>query len=226
MHTRLSLALLTAAGIGSSHAAVIYSQSFDTFDDALTSSVYFDADPTYDGIADPVLTGADLGANSNLNGKLSQQQSSLFPQGGTYFLFSNTLGTLPVAEVWGTNSSQVIPVVAGGLYQFSFYLAAVGTGNAAVISPRINGVTLNGVTVDGQTNPGNATYSTAFTWVKHTYRWQAPTTGFADLSLVNFTTTDVGNDFGIDSITFENIPEPSAALLGALGVLGLMRRRR
>ena len=225
MHTHLSLALLVAAGIGSSHAAVIYSQGFDTFDDALTSSVYFDADPVYDGIADAPV-GADLGANANLNGKLSTQQSSLLPQGGTYFLFSNTLGTIPVGEVWGTNSSQLVPVVAGSFYQLSFYLAGVNAIAPAVISPRIDGVTLDSLVVDGIQNPTNATYSTALAWVKHTYRWQAPATGFADLSLVNFTDTSTGNDFGIDTIVFETVPEPSAAFLGALGILGLMRRRR
>lgn len=226
MKPQLFLASLAVAGIGGSQAAVLYTQGFDTFDDALTSSVYFDADPVYDGIADPLLTGADLTANTNSNGRLSTLQSGTAAQSGTHFLFANTLGTIPVAEVWGTNSSQMVPVVAGGLYQFSFYLAGINTIAPAVISPRINGINLEGVTVEGQTNPTTASYSSPTTWVKHTYRWQATTTGFADLSLVNLTTVDVGNDFGIDTIAFESIPEPGSALLGALGVLGLMRRRR
>lgn len=39
-------------------------------------------------------------------------------------------------------------------------------------------------------------------------------------------TVNKQNDLEIDSVTLSVIPEPSAALLGALGLLGLLRRRR
>ncbi len=38
--------------------------------------------------------------------------------------------------------------------------------------------------------------------------------------------TNSGANIGINSFTVNTIPEPTAALLGALGLLGLMRRRR
>lgn len=224
MKTHLLITLFAAAAAGSSQAALIYSQTFDVFDDVPSSSIYFDADPVYDGIVGG-LTGADLVGNSNLNGKLVERNGSLFPQGGDYFLFTNTLGTIPQGEVWGTNASQVVTVEVGTVYEFSFYIAGTNTIAPGNLSPRINGVALENVTVEGQANPGTATYTTGVTWVKHTYRWQADTTT-ADLSVFNLTAVQNGNDFGLDTITFSSVPEPASALLGAFGLLGLMRRRR
>lgn len=74
-------------------------------------------------------------------------------------------------------------------------------------------------------NPGIATYS-ATGWTKHTYRWLADTTT-ADLGLYNGENETTGNDFGIDTIQFSSVPEPtSAAVLSAIGALSLLRRRR
>ncbi|QJE99090.1 PEP-CTERM sorting domain-containing protein [Luteolibacter luteus] len=225
----LLLTTLLAAAAGSAQAALVYSQTFDVFDDVPTSSIYFDAAPEYDGIVGG-LTGADLDANANLNGKLvTSGASGRLPQSGTHFLHSNTLGTptgsIPAGEVWGTNASQVPTVEIGTIYEFSFYIAAQNGTGPAIISPRINGVELQGLTVDGETNPANATYTAFGSWVKHTYYWEADTTT-ADLSLFNLRTADAGNDFYLDTITFSSVPEPGAALLGAFGFLGLMRRRR
>ncbi len=226
MKTLVLFASLVAA-TGSARAALIYSQTFDVFDDVPSSSVYFDAAPEYDGIVGG-LTGADLVGNSNLNGKLITVGSGgKTAQSGSYFLHSNTLGTIPQGEVWGTNASQVVTVEIGTVYEFSFYLSGQNAIAAAVLSPRINGVELQGLTVDGVTNPAAATYvsANAGTWVMHTYRWEADTTT-ADLSLFNFTAEQNGNDFYLDTITFSSVPEPGTAMLGALGLLGLARRRR
>lgn len=224
MKTPLLLVLL-AAGTASSHAALIYSQTFDVFDDVPTSSIYFDAAPEYDGIVGG-LTGADLVGNENLNGKLVTSNGGRLPQSGTHFLHTNTLGTIPEGgEVWGTNASQVATVEVGTVYEFSFYLSGQNGISPGVLSPRINGVALESVTVGGVTNPATATYAGAGSWVQHTYRWEADTTT-ADLSLFNLTTASAGNDFYLDTITFASVPEPASALLGAIGLLGLLRRRR
>lgn len=61
----------------------------------------------------------------------------------------------------------------------------------------------------GMENPDIATYS-ATGWTKHTYRWLADTTT-ADLGLYNGENETTGNDFGIDTIQFSSVPEPTSA---------------
>jgi hypothetical protein len=39
-------------------------------------------------------------------------------------------------------------------------------------------------------------------------------------------TTTLGNNWAIDNLTLNGVPEPRAALLGSLGLLALLRRRR
>ena len=199
--------------------ATIYTQSFDVFDDLPTSSVYFDAAAVYDGI-DGVNVGADLDSNANLNGQLTTGAA----QSGTYGLFTNTLGTTPAGEVWGTNSSQTITVEVGVIYEFSFYLRGMNTIAPGLLSARINGVALELVVVDGDANPGIATYANT-AWQQHTYRWLADSTS-ADLSLFNSRATATGNDFYLDTITFSSVPEPTSAVMLAAGLLGMIARRR
>lgn len=210
--------------ISASSGAVIYTQNFDTFDDVPNSTVFYDAAPVYDGISGTP-TGASLGGNANLNGRLLTQAGSLVAHSASYFLHTNTLGTIPAGEVWGTNSTQTIAVEVGEIYEFSFYLAGINGIAPAQLTAQINGVSLSSLVVDSVTNPGTATYTGATGWQQFTYRWQADSTT-ADLSIFNSQDTSTGNDFGLDTITFSSVPEPSAALLGVLGMAGLLRRRR
>jgi hypothetical protein len=43
---------------------------------------------------------------------------------------------------------------------------------------------------------------------------------------LRWTNTDSGTAFRLDDITLSAVPEPAAALLGPLGLFGLLRRRR
>ena len=208
-------------------AAWVYRQDFDTFDDIVNNYIYFDASPGYDAIP-----GADVGgslvANADLNGLIATSASSIASaQSGTHFLYSNTAASNVVGTVWGTDSSQIVSVVVGETYEFSFWMAGNIATNPALIVPSINGVDLRGLTVDGFTNPSTATYSSTV-WNKFTYRWLADST-VADLSLYNARTGGMGNDFGIDTIELTPVPVPEASgalLVCVTGLLAIFRRRR
>ena len=49
-----------------------------------------------------------------------------------------------------------------------------------------------------------------------------------DLVRLNSDTTNTGSrvDIGIDNLSFDQVPEPSSALLGGLGLLTILRRNR
>lgn len=210
-----------------SEGALVYFQNFDTFDDANNTLIYFEADSDYDGIAGPDKGARTSAPNANLNGLLDTSTSGIpAAQSGSHFLYSATGGLgLEAGVLWSTNESQVVSVTVGTIYEFSFWMAGNSTNNPASIIPFINGVGLQNVTVDGIENPGIATYSQTG-WTKHTYRWMADT-ATADLGLYSAGVETTGNDFGIDTIQFNSIPEPtSAVLVFAFGSsLFLVRRR-
>lgn len=89
-----------------------------------------------------------------------------------------------------------------------------------------------GATQNIDTTASNTTDSPANLYIPLTFSLASPATVDlgADDFLIRFRAendaTNAGANIGINSFAVNTIPEPSAALLGGLGLLGLLRRRR
>lgn len=131
---------------------------------------------------------------------------------GWYMLFNgSTTGT---SNAWSQN---IAGLVVGQQYQLSFDLFtafALDTENANL------NISVGGINVGSVLAPSGAlqwqNLSLTFTY-----------TGGTDLvSLLNIETAASGNDFGIDNITLNPVPEPFTMVLGALGIGAYIRKRR
>jgi hypothetical protein len=196
------------------HAQLIYVEDFDS-PIGTNGDVYFATSSTYNGVTDG--TGGGSGASfagnpTFLNGQIVQSASATYgsitaAQSGKYFLYANTGGGTPAAQVWGTLSA--IAVQPNRNYRFSYYLTNQDNIAPASIQELING-----------TNVGTAQQlSTTNTWTQISFVWNSGSNTTANLALFNNTATGSGNDFGIDTITLTDLtPEPSAFVPGMLFV--------
>lgn len=117
--------------------------------------------------------------------------------------------TVSVFGVYSTNLSTTAPA--------SFVIASLGMGGSG------NNAVLAGVTAD---SPLTFINSREFGT-----NWGGHAVGYAEVATAGagtygFTDTTPTNDVSMIAVEFRAIPEPSAALLGALGFLALLRRRR
>jgi hypothetical protein len=85
-------------------------------------------------------------------------------------------------------------------------------------------VIFNGTSIGTVTAP-----TTPAVWVPFSFRWNSGSSPSAAIELRNLNTDDIGDDFAIDDLSIQAVPEPTSLTLflsgGALG-LGWMRRRR
>jgi hypothetical protein len=145
------------------------------------------------------------------------------PQAGGAFLMVNGA---PVAgsEVWAQRGIAVIP---GGSYVFSAWVASLVAPAPAELVFAINGVALGAAFVPAG-RPGE--------WSRFEAVWEAGTARWADVTISNGSAERVGNDFGLDELSFSALPGadaaevPGPASLGLFGLavlgVGLVRRRR
>ena len=102
--------------------------------------------------------------------------------------------------VWSQNN---IAVTANTTYYFSAWGLTIVSGNNAILRFSINGTQV-GTTIslpDGYTNP-----SGPFNWVRFFGTWNSGASTTANLSIVNLQLAAGGNDFGLDDISFSNLP--------------------
>ena len=102
-----------------------------------------------------------------------------------------TIGTGDV-KAWCTATS--IPVQPNKNYTFSYYVASVSPDTPARLEPTINGVSLGA--------PITASPSTC-TWVLNSYTWNSGTNTTADLCIYDRESSQNGNDFAIDDLSFK-----------------------
>lgn len=114
-----------------------------------------------------------------------------------------------------------VPVVEGMRYRFTGYFAEAGGGTSSsqqLFEVRLDDQVLGQVDLDGLT-PGD--------WQELLHEFNATETNpTARLTIHALRTGGGGNNFAIDDISFMAVPEPSAAALLLLGLVGLILRRR
>lgn len=141
------------------------------------------------------------------------------PDGGNFLALDGSFETGPMSQ-------QLSGLTIGNKYDLSFYWAAAQqTGY-----PAINGLTeFLQVSLGGQKiNTSTVTFPqyNFVNWAKVTMTFTADAVNPV-LSFLSVGTPDGLPPFALlDGVSMEAVPEPSAALIGTLGVLALLRRRR
>lgn len=209
---RILSALMAAGAMSlavSANGALVAEWTFDTGNtDPAWTSVYAVSPPA--NIQDAgVYT---IGSNPSL---AHPAWTSYGPQGGDLMMICNG-GTALLAETaWGNTAA--VNLNAGQQYQFSFYSA-----NSYLVAPApLQVVVDNGVGALGTfTAPGVGV------WQLNTVAFTAPTTSGYTFKLNNLDIQFTGNDFALDTIRVESVPEPVSWAVLTLSGLLLMKRRR
>ena len=111
---------------------------------------------------------------------------------------------------------QAIPVVAGAEYSFSAWYVDLGPDNLSRLEFLVDGKSLG--IVDGSYNA----------WQNFSASWVGSQSGASILTIRDLRSNFLGNDFALDDLSVEAIPEPATASLFGLSAFGAMwmRRRR
>ena len=214
------LTLITSAvlAISNASAAIVLSTDFDN--SGVTSGDMTGIVWTENGLTAPTTLGASANIRTGLGGDVDAE-------GGYFSGDQNVKGSTEASPAWSTTWS--ITVGANDVDLSSIVLASAeanssGSLDAGNGSSNIN-LTIAGTTIDlteirsGNTTPVDLTYLTPVT---------LDASASYDVTFTVWENSSQGHFEGFDSVTFNGdvIPEPSATLLGALGLLALLRRRR
>jgi MYXO-CTERM domain-containing protein len=130
------------------------------------------------------------------------------PESGSNFMIVNGAGTAGVT-VWEQTG---IAVLANTTYYFGAYVSSVHPASPAVLA-----FSINGTQIGGTISPS----STVGVWSLFYEPWFSGAATTADISLVNQNTAFGGNDFGLDTISFDVVAPIEVPAPGALGLFGL-----
>ncbi|SHF50864.1 hypothetical protein SAMN05444377_1111, partial [Flavobacterium fontis] len=89
---------------------------------------------------------------------------------------------------------QQVPVTAGSVYTFSYWVQSLALLNYATLQVRINGVSLGVAQAPSTIACGN--------WTQVTYTWNSGASTVADIAIIDTNTASSGNDFALDDIAF------------------------
>ena len=120
---------------------------------------------------------------------------------GKFMIINGTI--TPDQIVWSQNGISVLPNTN---YYFSAYGLTLVPGNNAILRFSINGVQVGSTATlpDGYTST-----SGPYNWVRFYGIWNSGSATTADLSIVNLQLAAGGNDFGLDDISFSDLPSTS-----------------
>ena len=129
--------------------------------------------------------------------------------------------TTPNVPVWASLPNS-IAVTPGQQYSFSAWLTSVYPEvGASPISPANLAFSINGTQINGDFTLS----SPVGTWQQFSTLWTADA-NFANISIINGNTNYDGNDFAIDDITLNPVPEPGTVLLLGVGMIGVVLGKR
>ena len=205
----LSLAVLTAISLaGPASAAIVIAGGNGDFESTNVSDMtyYGPANGIYDGPFTSVEGWTFSGGSGSNFRWLFDNTTPFGPVDGTYALnLTQANGTFA-----NVATTSVTGLVNGEEYTLSFDTAA-RSGAFGTITVDVDGT---------QVGSFNQTVGTSYVTQSYTFTATGPTATVA----FNYGATLNGNGYMLDNVTV--IPEPSTALLGGLGLLALLRRRR
>lgn len=167
----------------------VYNGDFELGDIGFTSDFYTPTTPGGWGVLSEEGTYAVDNDASNAHTNFIGFDHTNPPNGN--FLIVNG-GTTANSSIW----CQTISVIPNTDYEFSTWVSSVVAENPASLEFSVNGVLIG--------NSFNAPATTGI-WEEYTTSWNSGSNSSATICIVNQNTTESGNDFGIDDISFNAI---------------------
>jgi hypothetical protein len=117
---------------------------------------------------------------------------------------------------------QVVTVVPNQSYNLAGFARAWGAVSTDP-SPAVINVQINGQVIGVDT----ALPASTAAWTQFSRTWNSGAATSATISIFDANTVGVGNDFAVDDLTFDAVPEPGSAVILSVvaGGVGLVRRR-
>jgi hypothetical protein len=202
------IAVAVVFGPSPSKAAVIFTESFGTVSATTTVADHqtangFDNDSlTFSGTADVRATSVSTGYTG---------------ASGSANIFLATSGTASFS-ISGISTAGY----QAGTVGLSF--GAFKSTNASNMTTLVLEFSTDGTAWTGIGIPAQPTGSGTANW--RLLSFTSTAIPISSSLALRWTSTDTGTSFRIDDVQLTAIPEPTATALGALGLLGLLRRRR
>ncbi|MGQ9487108.1 MAG: PEP-CTERM sorting domain-containing protein [Armatimonadota bacterium] len=111
---------------------------------------------------------------------------------------------------------QTVTVASYTPYIFSYWAASSDGSNPATFRAFINGVQIGDLQLPEQTG----------LWKKFEAVWNSGAATSATIRLVDLVTAGIGNDFTLDDISLQAVPEPATIWLLTTGISAVALRRR
>ena len=206
MRAKISMVILLL-GLANAEANLIVNGDFEQGNTGFTSSYLYNP------------LGSQPGAEGDYYvGDNSKAWNGNFP----IAMYDHTTGSGLMLLANGSNNrsavwQQTVNVAAGVEYAFSGWITSLYSQSLPLLD----------FLVDGQSIGSDLTSNV--TWTQFTSSWVASQSGTATLSIRDLNTAWLGNDFALDDLSFEAIPEPAAASLfgvAAYGVIWMRKRYR
>jgi len=201
------LALSAAlAFVPATHAAVFTNGGFESPGGNGSSPIGWTSDfnsfGTFSGAAHSGSWGLHPGAVAN--------------SGGLYQDFDTVPGTIYLVSAWAQNFGS-----AAGSSHLDILIGTVGSATynfPSANTPHSTSVFASGVV--------NNSFLVGGAWAEYTFNFTATATTTRIGIYNSYKTGDTVHSINVDDVSVTAVPEPSAALLGGLGLLALLRRRR